>query len=500
MAQHFLSDVDFHKRQLLRAVPEKASVAPSNPVEGQVYYDTVSKTSKQYNGTIWKDMGAEYILPTASASTLGGIKVGSGLEIDQNGILSAIEGSGGGAQLVNIHYTDIPTLTYSYIKTNFFDNDIIPILVLWNEEGYPPQIECPEYHRILYFIDDVELDIDNTGTATRGYIFGSVSPELIHYDTNNTWVPSGDTATFMLFITASGARALNDREVALQNKLEFITEPSHNNPVATKTEIDDLQSLIDALGNVLTFKGVKSTYAEIQAITDAKVGDVWLCSADNSEYVCISSDGFGHIIWEKFGVIIDLSGYLQIADLVDDIANNASETEKAPSVKGVVDFAEAKANKITNLNAGLITNDQYPTAIAVNNKLALGKVNVPGAQSLSTTCTPEGSISVTGAASGETGDIAVINTASSPVAAAVITANAQQNVAFTTMSAAMSTEVGEEETLVFSATPYGFSAENVYNSNAVVQKNIEFAGASTTIDIPNTVAAAGEVSVTFVSE
>ena len=36
-----------------------------------------------------------YVLPTASASTLGGVKVGSGLAIDGNGVLSATGGSGG---------------------------------------------------------------------------------------------------------------------------------------------------------------------------------------------------------------------------------------------------------------------------------------------------------------------------------------------------------------------------------------------------------------------
>lgn len=42
--------------------------------------------------------GGGYELPIASASTLGGIKVGSGLSIDENGELSA-DGSGGGGNL-----------------------------------------------------------------------------------------------------------------------------------------------------------------------------------------------------------------------------------------------------------------------------------------------------------------------------------------------------------------------------------------------------------------
>lgn len=40
-----------------------------------------------YNGTTWVD--TTYLLPIASATVLGGVKVGSGLAIDANGVLSA---------------------------------------------------------------------------------------------------------------------------------------------------------------------------------------------------------------------------------------------------------------------------------------------------------------------------------------------------------------------------------------------------------------------------
>lgn len=36
--------------------------------------------------------GGSYILPIASAATLGGIKIGSGLAIDENGVVSVVGG------------------------------------------------------------------------------------------------------------------------------------------------------------------------------------------------------------------------------------------------------------------------------------------------------------------------------------------------------------------------------------------------------------------------
>lgn len=445
MAQHFLSDVDFHKKQLLHAVIEKSAVAPSGPVEGQIYYDTVDKVVKQYDGTQWRVMGDTYTLPTASAEGLGGIKVGSNLAIDANGVLTS-------QNVVEITITSENKSTYTntYLESNYLDEDIVPIL---NIDGY------------LYY---------NVGVSASSIVFFNLFDNSLNY----------------VMATSEGIGEVTT--ISIQEAITFNTAyDATTNKAATMT---DIANAISALGTVLDFKGVKATYAEIEAIVDPENGDMWLCTADNSEYVYVAGDPTGH--WEQFGPTIDLSGYVQIADLVDDIATNASETEKAPSVKGVADFAEAKTNKITNLNSGSITNDQYPTANAVNNKLALGAVDVPAVSNVDTTCTPLGNVSVSNPSTGESGDIAVIDKTASPVAAASITSGAATPT-FSTLSAAMSTTPGEEETLVFTATGYGFSAEDVYNSAAVVEKKLDFTGSATTVAIPNTVAAAGSVAVTF---
>lgn len=87
MAIPFLNNIDLVKNQLLNAVFQNLAVAPSNPVEGQFYYNTTDKKMFYYNGTAWVD--TTYLLPIASATVLGGVKVGPGLAIDGNGVLSA---------------------------------------------------------------------------------------------------------------------------------------------------------------------------------------------------------------------------------------------------------------------------------------------------------------------------------------------------------------------------------------------------------------------------
>ena len=87
MAIPFLNNIDLVKNQILNAAFQNLAVAPSNPVEGQFYYNTTDKKMFYYNGTAWID--TTYLLPIASATVLGGVKVGSGLAIDGNGVLSA---------------------------------------------------------------------------------------------------------------------------------------------------------------------------------------------------------------------------------------------------------------------------------------------------------------------------------------------------------------------------------------------------------------------------
>lgn len=88
--------------------------------DGSTYYE--SNTSKVY---VWyKDRwyektatgGGGYELPIASASTLGGVKVGEGLSIDaESGVLSASGGGGGGIVTLTEADYDFPNNNPEYV-------------------------------------------------------------------------------------------------------------------------------------------------------------------------------------------------------------------------------------------------------------------------------------------------------------------------------------------------------------------------------------------------
>lgn len=68
--------------------------------------------------------------------------------------------------------------------------------------------------------------------------------------------------------------------------------------------------LLASLGQWLTLKGTKATEDALPT-SGNKVGDLWIVTADNSEWVCTDATGDG--TWEKLGTTttVDLSGYLE---------------------------------------------------------------------------------------------------------------------------------------------------------------------------------------------
>lgn len=93
--------------------------AATNPkvADGSTYYE--SNTSKLF---VWyKDRWYEktatggYELPIASASTLGGVKVGEGLEISEAGVLSASGGGGGSVTILTADDYNYPENNPTYI-------------------------------------------------------------------------------------------------------------------------------------------------------------------------------------------------------------------------------------------------------------------------------------------------------------------------------------------------------------------------------------------------
>lgn len=74
MGLKFLNNVDMQKNEIDNALYHKAATAPSNPTEGQYYYNTTDKEVYYYNGTEWiagsSSVGGMSTKPTTITCTL----------------------------------------------------------------------------------------------------------------------------------------------------------------------------------------------------------------------------------------------------------------------------------------------------------------------------------------------------------------------------------------------------------------------------------------------
>lgn len=59
---------------------------PSNPTNGQTA--SVNGRLYQWNGNVWQLV--TYVLPNATNNTVGGVKVGDGLQVDNSGTIKDI--------------------------------------------------------------------------------------------------------------------------------------------------------------------------------------------------------------------------------------------------------------------------------------------------------------------------------------------------------------------------------------------------------------------------
>lgn len=156
------------------------------------------------------------------------------------------------------------------------------------------------------------------------------------------------------------------------------------NPVQNKTIKAYVDNQISGLGAILNYKGTKSSYQQIIGITSAKAGDVWINTADNSEYVCKQDISVATAsAWEKLGPTIDLSGYALTADLGDlAYKDDASATyTPAGSVSinsytpaGTISVGSGTANYTPAGTVSTPTITVTPTTTTVNSITSVGSL------------------------------------------------------------------------------------------------------------------------------
>lgn len=82
-----------------------------------------------------------------------------------------------------------------------------------------------------------------------------------------------------------------------------------------------LQTAIQGLGNVFDLKGTKATVQDLPS-TGNEIGDVWYVVSEQVGYIWLN-DGTTDK-WEQFGAPLDLSGYVQYVDIINNLTSTAT--------------------------------------------------------------------------------------------------------------------------------------------------------------------------------
>lgn len=344
-----------------------------------------SETTFLTNKGTWATPSGTYSLPTASADTLGGIKVGANLSIS-DGVLSATDttyefdgtynASTNKAATVSTVTNAINALDGGTIGTGSttktitalsqtngnvsatFKNIAFPVTSVNTKTGavsltasdvgaLPDTTEIPTATSDLTndsnFVSDASyVHTDNNFTTTLkdkldGIAAGATVDDHKWNDVTlnksllaslgDIYVPylSSTTATSSSLTTATPTPTAY--QIAKYNNNAYLssTTPAADDSSTKVATTAFVSNAISSLGSVLDFKGTKETASQLPT-TGNETGDVWIVTADSSEYVW---DGTK---WEKFGPTIDLSGYVPTSRTVNGKALSADISLTASDV------------------------------------------------------------------------------------------------------------------------------------------------------------------------
>lgn len=263
MAKTFLTDIDLNKNELQNSVIQNLAAAPSNPVAGQIYFNTTQKAFYIYDGTKWVKMNdQEGSVTSVDLSSSDSTLAITGGPITSSGTIDVKH-----ANLVTAKTTQglypIAFDAHGHI-TSAGAAQTIPTKVseLNNDEGYITGIDSSDITTALGY---TPYNSSNPDGFISG-ITGSDVTTALGYTPYNATNPNG-------YITSS---ALPKKLTDLTNDLSYMTAyNATSNKIATAADLAGIAGGMYFKGTI----GTGGTAGSNLPTSGVSVGDTYRISS-----------------------------------------------------------------------------------------------------------------------------------------------------------------------------------------------------------------------------
>ncbi len=242
---NYLTNLNLNQNEIQNAVIQPLAVAPSNPKEGQIYYNSTDKFIYRYNGTAWGPIGVVY----QQGSTTGAVITG----LDSNGNVTT-------TNVIALTLTGYTPVSGGYVSNNMTLQQALAALdeAVKNAVAGGGEVNQNAWSNIT---------VPAQSTNITNEVSGESSPVTISADakTDTFTIASGDAWTKV------DADASN-KKITLGHKFSGAT----NGTYGDATHVAKVT--VDKAGHVTGVENVAITNPEYSIIKDATAQDGFIAT------------------------------------------------------------------------------------------------------------------------------------------------------------------------------------------------------------------------------
>jgi hypothetical protein len=210
-------------------------------------------------------------------------------------------------------------------------------------------------------VQNVASDITNINTVA------GISSDISTVATNSTAVNTA--ATNIAAIIAAPTAATNAANSAAEAQIWAEGTDGQVSPLggehSAKGWAEYAEELVETIGQVMHYKGSVATYADLTAIVNPELGDVYNVLADDSNYAWTGT------AWDMIGSSVDLSAYRTAA--AQDVIDASKLENKATGTNSLTVLGNATSNSYaTNIGGNSRAEANYALAVGYGT-IARGK-------------------------------------------------------------------------------------------------------------------------------